>query len=255
MAVASAMPLIQGGVPPSKREAVLPGDELARALHGEALHLVEQPAQAGPVAARLAALAGAVHVVGLLEGREWVQLEALAGEVDVDDLAALEADLVARRRERQRAPVAPVALEAGEGRGHARRAEHVAERQRLDRVDHVAELLAAGAAQVAVGADRPHVPGPPAPVGARRDPLRAQAALERRGRRRAGRRGAWWAGGRRTRSRPRAQEAASRTTSAARSGRSRASRGCRRRRSPDPRGPAPPRARRRPPRGRGSGWA
>ena len=79
-------------------EHVLPGPVVARAVDGKALHLVEQPPQRRLVAARLAAQAGAVDQVRLLEGGQRVELQSLAGEEDVQDLAALEADLVARRR-------------------------------------------------------------------------------------------------------------------------------------------------------------
>jgi hypothetical protein len=113
-------------------EGVLPGDEIARAAHGELGHLVEQSAEARLVAAGLPALAGAMHVVGLLEGGQRVQLQALAREVLVEDLAALEADLVADARVRQRAPVAAVALELHERRRHARHAEPPRQRERLD---------------------------------------------------------------------------------------------------------------------------
>ena len=213
-------------------------------LDGKVLHLVEQPPQRRPVAARLAAHAGAVDQVRLLEGRQRVQLQSLAGEEDVEDLAALEADLVARRRVGQRGPVAAVALELREGRRHARRAEHVAQRQRLERVDHVAELLAAGAAQVPVGADRADVPAPPALVLRLRDPLRRSPRFERPVDGPAGRRAAWPPGPpRRSRRLPRRAPAAARSRpSRARSGHSRGRRACRPRRSPDPRAPAPRRA-------------
>ena len=54
MPVAWAIPLIHGGVPPPKSKLYSQAIQRGRG-DGEALHLVEQPAQAGAVAARLPA--------------------------------------------------------------------------------------------------------------------------------------------------------------------------------------------------------
>jgi hypothetical protein len=59
-----------------------------------------------------------VQVVRLLEGRERVQLKALAREVLEQDLAAPEAHLVAGRRIGLARPVLAVARELEERHGH-----------------------------------------------------------------------------------------------------------------------------------------
>ena len=106
------------------------------------------------VAAGLLAHAGPVDQVGLLEGRERVQLEALAREVLEQDLAAREGDPVARGRVGQLAPVLAVARQLEEHHRHPRGVQPAAEGEPLHRVDHVAELRAARAAEAPQGAAR-----------------------------------------------------------------------------------------------------
>src|SRR4029078_11299181 len=76
-------------------ELILPGDDVAAALHRERRHLVQDPSQRGLVAVRLAPLAEAVQRVRLLERGERVELEALAREVHEHELAPLEGHRVA----------------------------------------------------------------------------------------------------------------------------------------------------------------
>ena len=160
-------------------EQVLPGDEAPRAADRERRGLVEQPLQSGAVATGLAALAEPVQGVGLLEGRERVELEPVAGEVGEDDLAATEAHLIARGRERELSPVLPVALELDEHGRHAGGGQPPLQRERLDRAEHVAKLRVAGPTEPPERADRERVVAPPAAQLGRGDPLPAQLAGER----------------------------------------------------------------------------
>jgi hypothetical protein len=157
-------------------EQVLPRDEAAPALYRERRHLVEQRAQRDLIAGGLSPLAEAVQVVGFLEGGQRMQLEPLAREVLEQDLAAAEADLVARGGVGQFAPVLAIALELEEGDRHARGSEPARQRERFDRIGHVAELRPASPAQLAERADREDVVAPPAAVVGARDLGTAQLA-------------------------------------------------------------------------------
>src|SRR4029450_10886894 len=84
--------------PAAEAEQILPGDEAPGAPDRERGHLAEQPLEACLAAWRSALDAGAVHVVRLLERRERLHLQAAAGVVLVEHLAALEGHLVAGGR-------------------------------------------------------------------------------------------------------------------------------------------------------------
>ena len=238
-------------------EQVLPGDEAAAPGHTERVHLVEQLAQGVRIAFRLVPHAEAVQGVGLLEGGQRMDLKTLAGEVLEQDLAAPEAHLVPGRRVGQAAPVLAVALDLQEGRRHPRGAEQAPERERLDRVHHVAQLGVARAGERPQCAHAADVPAPPAPPVAGRDGVLADGPPQRAVDRAAGpaccrwrrepvsRRGRFGprapgCGRRRRRpvregrARPRARPARSRR-GWARRGRQPAGRSCRRRRSRGPR--------------------
>ena len=137
---------------------------MAAALHGERRHLIEDAPQRRLVAGRLLALAEAVQMIGLLEDRERVQLEALAREVLVEQLAAPEAHLVADRRVRHARPVLAVALELEKDGGHAARDQAPPEGERFHRGEHVAQLGGPRSAEAPERAGRAHVGGAPAPV-------------------------------------------------------------------------------------------
>ena len=132
--VACAIPLIQGGGPPPKSNMYSQAMKLRERWTASAVHLVEQP-RAAPAVSQLGSPRSQAPWMrfAFLKVDSGCSCRPAAGEVLVEDLAALEAHLVAGGRDR-----AASASSGGCARAARRRAgmrvglSSVAQRQRLD---------------------------------------------------------------------------------------------------------------------------
>ena len=155
-AVPCAMPLIQGGVPPPKRN--------------QYSHVVNRPRReaiatsSSSSAPRRSSRPGPPEPVRLAEVGERLDLEPLPRVVLEDQRAAGEGHALPAGRVRAARPVLRVARELEEERRHAAGVEQAGARDRLERLDLRAELDAARTAQIGARAKR---------IGVRPAPFRA----------------------------------------------------------------------------------